>query len=192
MTKRPLILDLETKHTFREFAEPKKLGISVAAIYDYATGEGRVFLESELPRLFPILERASYLVGFNIRSFDLPVLSAYYPGNINDFLVFDILEDIREKLGRRIALNDLISATLDQKKSGHGLMAIDYFKEKKWEELKKYCLDDVMLTRALFDYGIKEGQVFYRNEKGKTGILVSWAQYLRETPKNDTPLTLPF
>jgi DEAD/DEAH box helicase domain-containing protein len=192
MRKHPVVLDLETKHTFREYSDPRKLGISVAAIYDYQNDQGRVFLESELASLYPILEAASYVIGFNIRSFDLPVLSAYYPGDISTFLLFDILDDIREKIGRRIALNDLIAATLGKKKTGHGLMAIDYFKEGKWEELKKYCLDDVMLTKALFEEGIAQKNVYYLNEAGKVVIPVDWKKYLDEAPQKDTALTLPF
>lgn len=193
MQKFPVVLDLETKHTFREFSEPKDLGISVVAIYDYATKKGEVFTEKELHKLYPILENASYVVGYNSRSFDLPVLQAYYPGNIEDFSQFDILEDIKKKIGKRIGLNDVAYATLNEKKTGHGLMAIDYYKEGKWEELKKYCMDDVWVTKRLFDYGIEKGEIFYMNEVGKIPIKVNWKKYLEEDGGGgDMPLTLPF
>jgi hypothetical protein len=192
-TKFPVILDLETKHTFREFKEHKDLGISIAVIYDYADGQGKTFFEKDINKLFPILERASYIIGYNIASFDIPVLQAYYPGQAAHFPQFDILDDIREKLGRRLALNDVIHATLGKKKSGHGLMAIDFYKEKKWDELKAYCLDDVMYTRDLFDYGVKHGEIFYIDEKGKNSIPVRWKKYIEEDgSNNDMPLTLPF
>ena len=71
------------------------------------------------------------------------------------FQIIHILDDIREKLGRRLALNDVIAATLGKKKTGHGLMAIDMYKEGRFEELKQYCLDDVMLTKGLFDHGVQ-------------------------------------
>lgn len=192
MKKFPVIFDLETKHTFREFSDPKKLGISVAAIYNYKDQEGKVFTEKELNKLFPILENASYIIGYNVRSFDIPVFQAYYPGRVEIFSIFDILEDIREKIGRRLALNDVIYATLGKKKSGHGLMAIDYYKEGKWEELKKYCLDDVFLTKELFDYGVQNREVQYLNERGKVSIKVDWTKYLEESKNNDMPLTLRF
>src|SRR5690606_27508823 len=151
MKKFPVVLDLETKHTFREFSEAKQLGISVVAVYDYATEKGQVFTEKELNQLYPILENASYIVGYNSRTFDLPVLQAYYPGNIENFSQFDILDDIKAKIGKRVGLNDVAFATLNEKKTGHGLMAIDYYTEGKWDELKKYCLDDVLVTKKLFD-----------------------------------------
>lgn len=192
MKKFPVIFDLETKHTFREFSEPKKLGITVAALYDYKNQEAKVFTEKELNQLFPILENSSYIIGYNVNSFDIAVLQAYYPGKVEIFSTFDILEDIREKIGRRLALNDVIYATLGKKKSGHGLMAIDYYKEGKWDELKKYCMDDVLLTKELFDYGVQNKEIQYLNERGKISIKVDWGKYLEEEKANDMPLTLPF
>lgn len=192
MQKFPVILDLETKHTFREFDEAKKLGITVVAVYNYADKKGIVFTEKELPQLYPILENASYIVGYNIRSFDMQVLQAYYPGDTTKLPVFDILDDIKNIIGRRIGLNDVASATLNEKKSGHGLMAIDYYKEGKWEELKKYCMDDVMVTKKLFDYGFEKGEIFYMNEIGKISIKVNWKKYMEESGTSEVALTLPF
>lgn len=192
MQKTPIIFDLETKHTFREFDDPKKLGISVLALYDYATDKGMVFTEQELNQSYSYFENASYVIGYNSRSFDLPVLQAYYHGNTLNFSQFDILDDIKASLGRRIGLNDVAGATLNIKKSGHGLMAIDYYKEGKWDELKKYCLDDVMVTKKLFDYGVQHGEIFYMNEFGKVPIKVSWKKYMEDNGKDEMALSLPF
>jgi len=192
MKKFPVVLDLETKHSFREFPDPKKLGISVAAIYDYKNGQSTIYEEKELSRLFPILENASYIIGYNVKSFDIAVLQGYYPGNVEVFHSFDILEYIREKIGYRLSLNDVVFATLDKKKTGHGLAAIDFYKEGKWDELKKYCLDDVALTRELFEYGVKNKEIFYLNEVGKISIKTDWQKYLEEENNTDMPLTLPF
>ena len=192
MKKFPVVFDLETKYTFREFSDQKKLGITVAAIYDYAQEKNQVFTEKEINGLFPILENASYIVGFNINNFDLPVLSAYYPGNTRRFATFDILDDIKNKIGRRLALNDVLGATLGKKKTGHGLNAINLYREGKIKELSQYCLDDVLLTKELFEYGAKKGEINYLTEKGKAVIKVKWKKYLEESTNNDTHLTLPF
>lgn len=192
MKKFPIILDLETKYTFREYDDPKKLGVSVLAIYDYKDQQGKVYLEKDIPKLFSILEHSSYIIGFNVKNFDLPVLQYYYPGKLERLSTFDILDDIRVKIGRRLALNDIIMATLNKKKSGHGLMAIDYYKENKWEELKKYCLDDVLLTKELFDFGAEKGEIYYLDDKGKVTIKVDWKKYLEDSGKKETHLTLPF
>lgn len=192
MKKFPVIIDLETKHTFRDFAEHAKLGVSVMAMYDYATQKGVVYEEKDLVKSFPLLENASYVIGYNSNGFDLPVLQAYYPGDVTKLSTFDILEDIRLKIGRRLALNDVAFATLNKKKSGHGLMAIDYYKEGKIDLLKQYCLDDVMITKELFDYGVKYGEVQYINEAGRNSIHINWKQYMEDNGKTQTELTLPF
>lgn len=192
MRKYPIVLDLETKHTFREYDDPKKLGVTVLAVYDYATEEGKTFLEDELSQAFPLLENASYIIGYNSRSFDIPVLQAYYPGDTKQFCQFDILEDIKQRLGKRLSLNDVASATLGIKKSGHGLMAIDYYKEGKIDELRKYCMDDVYVTKDLFEYGVEKGKILYKNEFGRQEIAVMWKKYRDDQGDGDVPMTLPF
>lgn len=193
MQRFPIVIDLETKYTFREFNDHKKLGISIAVIYDYADNQGKTFLENEINKLFPILENASYIIGYNSRSFDIPVLQAYYPGDTTVFNQFDILEDIKEKLGRRLALNDVVYATLGKKKTGHGLMAIDMYKEGRIDELRDYCLNDVMVTKELLDHGVKHGEINYIDETGKKAIKVDWKKYVEsQGSSQDMPLTLPF
>lgn len=192
MKKFPVVIDLETKYTFRDFSEHAKLGITVLGLFDYKDESQKIFTEKDLNNLFPILENCSYIIGFNINSFDLPVLQPYYSGNIKYFKTFDILEDIKRILGKRLSLNDTIKATLNKKKSGHGLEAIDFYKEGKWDELKKYCMDDVMLTKELFDYGVVNGKISYLNQNGKVDIKVDWGRYLKDEGREEMPLTLPF
>lgn len=192
MKKFPVVLDLETKYTFREFTDPKKLEVTVAVLYDYKNHSLSSFFKKNLNKLFSILESASYVVGYNINSFDMQVLQAYYPGDVAHFKTFDILDDIKKILGKRLALNDVVYATLGKKKSGHGLQAIELYKEGKLEELKNYCMDDVRLTCELFDYGVKNNKIFYLNENGKKEIIVDWEKYMDEEKGNEMPLTLPF
>lgn len=190
--RKPVIIDVETKTTFKEFADPKRLGVSVAVAYDYMDNSYHIFFEHDLPKLFKLLEHASYIIGFNSKSFDIPVLQGYYTGNVDFFNQFDMLDDIREKLGKRLALNDLLQATLGKKKTGHGLQAIDYYKQGKLDELAQYCRDDVALTKELFDYGVKFGEVYYLSSKGREIIEVDWKKYMESTGSNDVPLTLGF
>lgn len=192
MKKFPIVLDLETKYSFRDFDDPEKLEVSVAAIYDYKDSREKIFEEKELNKLFPILEAASYIIGYNVVSFDIAVLQAYYPGKVEVFTAFDILEEIKNKIGRRISLNEVIGATLGKKKTGHGFQAINLYKEGRIEELKKYCQDDVLLTKELFEYGVKTNEIFYLTATGKASIKVDWKKYLENQEEKDIPLTLPF
>lgn len=188
----PIVLDLETKYTFRKYSDPKKLGISVVAIYDYKTNKSFTFMEKDINHLFKFLEKASFIIGFNILDFDLPVLQGYYPGNIFQFKTLDILEEVKKVVGRRLALNDLIMATLNKKKTGHGLQAIEYYHQGKIEKLKEYCLSDVLLTKELFDFGVKNGVIYYLDASGKVPIKVEWQKLLNnDSSCKEINLTLP-
>ena len=187
-----IVLDLETKKKFSEVKDHKDLGVSLVGIYNYNTEEYSAYLENELTKLFKVLEDSSYIIGFNIAGFDIPVLQEYYPGDFSNFATFDILQDLRQKLGKRYSLNYLTFATLGKKKSGHGLQAVDFYREGDIEALKNYCLRDVELTKELFEFGIEKGHVFYMDELRKIPVSVTWKPYLSHQNKKDTHLTLPF
>lgn len=188
---KPVVLDLETKKSFQEVGgkKPEKLGVSAVGIYSYEDDSYKAFLEKELEQLFPILEQASLLVGFNINRFDLLVLQPYYVGDLSKLVTLDILEEVKKVLGKRIALDDLARETLGVKKSGHGLLAINYYKEGRFEELKRYCLSDVKLTRDLFEYGKKHGKLFYQSPYTRQEIKVNWQNFKQK--REDINLTLP-
>ncbi len=188
----PIVLDLETQKSFREVGGylPEKLKISVVGIYDYASNKYLTFEENELMDLFPYLENASTIIGFNNVDFDLPVLKPYYLGQITKFPTLDLLKYVEKSLGFRLALDDLVRETLNAHKTGHGLLALDYFREGKIQELKDYCLSDVRLTKELYEFGKANKKVYYKSHTGRREIAVNWG----EMPKEPTSinLTMPF
>lgn len=187
----PVVLDLETQYTFQEVRhDPKKLKVSLVGIYDYAKDDYRTYLENELSGLFAKLEHASFIVGFNINKFDLPVLSPYYFGNVSQFTTLDLLEEVEKVLGFRVALDDLARATLGVKKKGHGFLAIEYFKKREWGKLRNYCLEDVRITKELFEFGKRQGKLYFQDVRGKRKIPVLFEDKIsRQTPVS---LSLPF
>jgi DEAD/DEAH box helicase domain-containing protein len=50
---------------------------------------------------------------------------------------------------------------LGKGKSGTGLQAILYWRNGRLEELKKYCLDDVRVTKQVYEYGVKNKKILY-------------------------------
>lgn len=162
-----LVIDLETKNSFADVggeANIKKLGISVAGIYSYKKDAFFALEEHELSQLEEMLEETEHVIGFNIRHFDLPVLEPYVKaGALGRFAVTDMFVDASNFLGHRVGLNALAKATLGEGKSGHGLEALQWFKEGRVEEVKKYCLDDVRLTRDLYEYGKKNRHVLFES-----------------------------
>lgn len=186
----PIVLDLETQKSFHEVGhDPRKLKVSVVGIYDYATDEYKIYRENQLSKLFKQLEQASCIIGFNIDKFDMPVLSPYYVGNISQFKTLDILTEVEKALGHRLALDDLVKTTLHLNKTGHGLLALDYFAKGEWEKLEKYCLDDVRITKELYEFGKREKKLMYNTYKGLVEFPV---EFEIKNTQQLVSLSLPF
>jgi len=161
-----IVLDLETQKSFEEVGGRGKnhlLKISVCGIYDYSQDRYSIYEEHELPRMAPILQSADQIIGFNIKSFDFEVLQPYLNFNIFDLPYYDILEEIQRALGRRISLETVAQGTLGSGKSGNGLEAILYYRNNRMDLLKKYCLDDVRVTRMVYEYALKNQKLLYRD-----------------------------
>ena len=69
---------------------------------------------------------------------------------------------VQKVLGRRIKLDTLAEATLGKKKSGNGLEAVTWWRNGEVEKVMKYCLDDVRVTRELYEYMRDHKSVKYR------------------------------
>src|SRR6185503_86595 len=110
------------------------------------------FEEHELPKLSPILQSADQIIGYNIKDFDFEVIQPYLNFNIFEVPYLDLLEEIAKVLQHRIKLEVVAQGTLGSGKSGNGLEAILYYQNGRWDLLKKYCLDDVKITKQVYDY----------------------------------------
>lgn len=176
--KNKIVLDLETKNSFDDVGGRKLdlLKISVVGVYDYSVDEYMTFEEDELARLGEMLKSTDLLIGFNINRFDIPVLQPYLSFPLSRVPVLDIMEDVVRGVGYRLSLENLSRATLQKGKSGHGLEAIRLFREGKMRELKSYCLDDVRLTRELYEHGQKKGYLSYTSKRDRfaQNFLVKW------------------
>lgn len=137
--------------------------LTVVAIHDSDTGEYSSYFREDLPKLWPILERTDMLVGFNSDTFDIPLLNRYYPGDLSHIRSLDLLSEVQKVLGRRIRLQALAEATLGKGKSGDGFKASEWWKEGKREKVREYCVEDVRLTRELYEYAIKNGILKYKD-----------------------------
>jgi DEAD/DEAH box helicase domain-containing protein len=165
-----VVFDCETKKAFDEVGGyfPEKLGVSVVGVYfrDDEKGEEwcKAFREESFPAMFRIFESANRVVGFNSIAFDMAALSPYYVGNLLALPNFDIMAELEKKLGHRVSLDALAKETLGIQKSGHGLDAIRYYHEGNWEALESYCLQDVKVTKELYEYGRKAGELRFKNK----------------------------
>ena len=167
--KNEIVFDIETQNTFQDVGghNPSLLKVSVVGVYFYATGEFKTYFENELKDLWPLFEHADRVIGYNIKGFDLPVLNNYYAGDLMKFPHLDLMDEIVKSTGFRIKLDDVASATTGEGKSGSGLAAVEYWRTGNLEKLKSYCLDDVRITRDVYEFGKKNGFLKYKDWLGK-------------------------
>ena len=173
-----IFFDLETQKSFQEVGgreNMKLLRVSVAVTFSTATNDFKSYTEKDVPALVADLKAADRVIGFNLLGFDYQVLKAYTSERMSDLKTLDLLDDIYNKLGFRIGLDALASATLGANKSADGLLAIQWFREGKIDQLIAYCRDDVAITKQLFEFGRDNGYVVYpdRNRR-KQKVNVAW------------------
>jgi DEAD/DEAH box helicase domain-containing protein len=167
---RHVFLDVETQKSFEEVGGflPQELKVSFVGICvrDGFTGPGEFqgYFEKDLPKLWPILETADVIVGYNIVGFDNEALRPYYSGNPDNWNVLDLMLRFKESTGHRIKLDAIAQETLGLGKIGNGLQAIEYYRRGQFRELARYCLHDVAITRDIYDYGRQHRQVKYVNK----------------------------
>ncbi len=177
---RYVIFDLETQNLFQDVGsnDPSDLDISVGTFYDSETEIYTTLSIDELQLAWPILERADALVGYNSNHFDIPLLNKYYPGDLTHIKSIDLLEEIRKSIGRRLRLDSIAEATIGAKKSANGLQAVRWWREGKIDEIKKYCEQDVKVTKKVFDYALKNGHVKFKDGHRKREIPLDTSTWL--------------
>lgn len=160
-----VVFDIETKNIFQDVgrADPTLLDISLVGLYDYETDQYLTFLQEEFPKLWPYIEKADVLIGFNSDHFDVPLLNKYYPGDLTKIKSLDLMAEVKKSLGRRIGLGALAEATLGIGKSGNGLEAVEWWKNGEIDKIRKYCIDDVKVTKDLYEWMLTKKTVRYKD-----------------------------
>lgn len=190
---RKIVFDIETRNIFQDVGknDPTLLDISLVGVYDSETNKYTSYLLEELNLLWPIIEKADVLIGYNSDHFDIPLLNKYYPGDLTQIKSIDLMKEIQKSLGRRMKLDTIAEGTLGLNKSGHGLQAVTWWKQGEIEKIRQYCLDDVKVTKKVYDYALKNGKVKYK-DMGKT-ISIPLDTSSWETPSETSMThTLPF
>lgn len=178
---RSITFDIESisNSAVRGHVDVTEQELTVVGIHDSETGAYTAYFKEDLPKLWPIIERADQLIGFNSDTFDIPLLNRYYPGDLTTLRSLDLLSEVQKVLGRRIRLQSLVEATLGKSKKGDGLKAQDWWREGKREKVAEYCLEDVRLTRALYDYALTHGMLKYKDLRDIRDIKIDTTHWER-------------
>lgn len=117
------------------------------------------------------IDAGGIIIGHNIRGFDLPVLKdaldMHYAGVLmnkaSEYLI-DTSWTLHTSAGQRVSLDDVCKHTLGRgKQIMHSEDAPVAWREGRYAEVMKYCLQDCQLNYDLFEYGCKKGVVKARD-----------------------------
>lgn len=175
-----IVFDIETQNFFTDpdvgWDNFAALKISVVGAYSYVRDEYLVFEEGEMEKLAKLFSSAKRLVGFSMNRYDVPVLNHYFQKlgsaapNLWEKERTDLLEEIEMAAGQRVSLGQLAELNLGVKKTRHGSEAIGLYRDGKMDELKEYCLNDVKITKELYD--LYQKQNYFLMPDKKTGEIV--------------------
>ena len=187
-----LIYDIEIKKAVPMRKEPKiegieycdgwhdhaNMGISCVGVYDYADERYRVFMDDNMAGFAALCERRDVIVSFNGLAFDNRVMAA------NGIVVpnersYDLLVELWRAAGLAetfqypshmgFGLDATCERNFGVHKSGNGALAPVLYQRKQFGELIDYCLNDVALTKRLFDAVMADAEI--KDPRGSSVIL---------------------
>lgn len=171
--------DLETQKSADEvggWGNKQLMRVSFGVTYSSETKTFKGFEEEDMPALISELQAADLVIGYNIISFDYPVLSYYTALDFSTLPSFDLMVDLKNRMGVRLKLDNVAQATLQTGKSAHGLTALKWFHEGEFAQIALYCKEDVRITRDVHLFGCEHQFVYYHDKKNQLKkISVDWS-----------------
>ena len=157
-----VVIDIETKNSFADVGGRDRvtaLDMSFIGAYSYNQDKYFSFREGNFEGLTEFFKKAGLIIGFSINRFDIPILNKYVNFDLFNIERLDLLDEIELAAGRRVGLDILAKANLGIGKTSHGLQAIEFYKAGDWESLEKYCLNDVKITKDLYELAKAKGRL---------------------------------
>ena len=187
-----LVFDIETADTFNnEKRNPEDLTLAVIAVYKYLDDTYTAYTQETLSELWEVMRNIDTLIGFNNNHFDTPILNKYAPMNLQkEYGSIDLLESVRQSLGRRIRLDWIAEGTLGINKSSDGLQAVEWWRQGKIEKVKQYCIDDVRITKEIFEYALKNEELLYNDLGSVHTIPIDTSRWKKEESAEEASVSL--
>jgi DEAD/DEAH box helicase domain-containing protein len=172
-----VFFDIETKRIFDDIEgnDPADLGISIISVFtrnvdnkgDEIEGKMYSYWENDFANMWALFSNADRIIGFNSLHFDVPAMAPLAPYDFKKLMHFDIMDHVKNALGFRAGLGAIAAETLGHTKIDHGLNAVKYWAEHTEEslaKLKKYCEADVMVTKEVYDFGMKNKLLKFKDK----------------------------
>lgn len=139
------------------------MGISVIGVYDYANDRYRVFCDDNKAAFVSLVKERELCIGFNSIPFDNSVINVTQDwGTMVEEKCYDLLREMWLAAGLPAAFTPEknagygLDATCEKnfglKKTGNGAYAPALWQRGRIGDVIDYCLNDVMLTKRMFDY----------------------------------------
>jgi DEAD/DEAH box helicase domain-containing protein len=149
--------------------------LSAAVTYSTAAACYHRYTEKRVKALVEELRSAELVVGFNVLEFDYEVLCGYMDVPFEQLPTLDMMDHLARRLGFRVSLDSVATATLRVGKSGDGLQAIRWYRQGLVDQVLAYCQQDVEITRKVHEYGKQFKLVYYWDKQYQRQIApVSW------------------
>jgi RNase_H superfamily len=153
--------DLETQRTANDVGgwdKKSDMRMSLGVTYSTNLNEYRIY------------------TGFNIVNFDYEVLMGYtvldLPGQLRSL---DLMVEVEKSLGNKLRLDNIAQATLGLGKTGDGVDAIKWWREKRHMEVAEYCCFDVKVTKLVHEHGLEHRELFYTDKfSRKQRVEIAW------------------
>ncbi len=163
-----VFFDLETQYLANQvggWGHIDKMKLSVAVTYSTADATYSHFTEPQAKELVAALQRADLVVGYNVLRFDYTVLQPYTDVPLHRLPTVDMLQDLYQRLGFRVSLDAVASATLGSSKSADGIQAVEWYRRGEIDKVLAYCERDVEVTRDVYHFGRQNGFVQFHDRR---------------------------
>lgn len=177
----PVVFDIETQFLAGEisggWSNLKGMKLSCAVVYDVTQDKYYTYVEENVGDLIAHLKASTRVIGFNTLRFDYGVLQGYTSFNLQDLPSLDLMADLQKKLNHRLSLAHLAEHTLGgAEKSADGLLAVQWWREGKYQMVIDYCRQDVKLTNDLWKFGQDKKYVLFKHKQSGEIVKcpVSW------------------
>lgn len=150
-----LFLDIETLDWIGPDRDISRIRFGIAVTCAVRDGESWMeWYTGEAAGLWSQISCAERVIGWNITSFDLPIIARAVGREFSPALcVVDLFDEIRRDTGRWYKLGDVAERNLRRGKSGNGVVVVDWLNSGDPALVRKafnYCRDDVELVKELF------------------------------------------
>jgi DEAD/DEAH box helicase domain-containing protein len=143
--------------------------------YHTAAAAYHRYTEGRVQDLIEELRSADLVVGYNVLEFDYEVLSAYSREPLQQLPTLDLMQDLSRRLGFRLSLEAIATATLGTGKSADGLQAVRWYRQGQINRVLDYCQKDVEVTKKVHEYGRQYRFVYYWDKQYQRQMVpVNW------------------